>query len=186
MINYWVTSDTHYSHTNIIKYCDRPFPDATTMNACMVTRYNAVVRPGDVVWHLGDVTFFWKGWETLVKNLHGTRHLILGNHDREKKLKPYFASIQTRKLLIVDGIRLYMSHRPCLDRVSSFQLHGHRHSKPDAILNRRLGTLDVGVDGHEFRPWALDEITTLVRRTVAEIETEDRHLHTLAGNIKFT
>lgn len=32
----WVTSDTHFSHKNIIEYCNRPFKDIYHMNETLV------------------------------------------------------------------------------------------------------------------------------------------------------
>jgi len=39
-MDYYFTSDTHAWHGNIIKYCNR-----------------SLVRPGDVLYHLGDFAF---------------------------------------------------------------------------------------------------------------------------------
>jgi calcineurin-like phosphoesterase family protein len=51
----WWTSDTHFSHVNIIRYCDRPFATVDEMNAEMIARWNDTVAPADDVWHLGDL-----------------------------------------------------------------------------------------------------------------------------------
>jgi len=146
------------------------------MNDHLYEEHNRLVRPGDKVWHLGDVTFYYgEKWKTLLGSLHGVHHLVLGNHDREQLLKPFFATIQTHKLLLIDGLPLYLAHKPNPNRPMSFQLHGHKHLTPRRILNRAAGTLDVGVDGHRYRPWHLDEVMSLIRRTLKEIETERRY-----------
>ena len=51
----WWTSDHHFGHANIIRYCARPFTDADAMNRAMVDRWNDVVDDGDEVWMLGDL-----------------------------------------------------------------------------------------------------------------------------------
>ena len=51
----WYTSDHHFGHNNIIRYCGRPFPDADTMDNEMVDRWNDLVDDSDEVWILGDL-----------------------------------------------------------------------------------------------------------------------------------
>ena len=48
------TSDTHFNHTNILRYCNRPFKTVGQMNETIITNWNNVVGPDDVIFHLGD------------------------------------------------------------------------------------------------------------------------------------
>lgn len=48
------TSDTHFNHTNIIRFCNRPFKDVSHMNETIISNWNRVVGPEDIVFHLGD------------------------------------------------------------------------------------------------------------------------------------
>lgn len=86
----WVVSDTHFRHANILKFTDsttgeliRPnFVDVDAMDEHMIECWNAVVNPGDIVYHLGDVVMGDKEW--FKKNwprLNGSKRLIVGNHD---------------------------------------------------------------------------------------------------------
>ena len=80
----WWTSDTHFSHANIIRYTKRPFADVSEMNAELIARWNRVVAPGDEVWHLGDLAL---GQDiarqvAMTSVLNGHRRLVPGNHDR--------------------------------------------------------------------------------------------------------
>ncbi|MBX3075784.1 hypothetical protein KF707_22435 [Candidatus Obscuribacterales bacterium] len=53
-MNTWFTSDHHFGHTNIIKYCNRPFNSVAHMNALMEVDWNSIVAPEDTVYYLGD------------------------------------------------------------------------------------------------------------------------------------
>jgi len=80
----WVTSDTHFYHENIIRYCKRPFATVKEMNEVITERWNSVVQPGDKVYHLGDVAMGEGAREqlgSLLTKLHGSKRLIVGNHD---------------------------------------------------------------------------------------------------------
>jgi calcineurin-like phosphoesterase family protein len=74
------TADLHFGHARIIEYCARPWSDAAAMNAGLVARWNAVVRPEDTVWVLGDVALSPKKLGP-VAALNGHKILVAGNHD---------------------------------------------------------------------------------------------------------
>ena len=78
----FLISDTHFFHTNIIKYADRPFGSVKEMNDALVQRWNEVVGEDDIVLHLGDVSFSRDGrmWK-IGQSLKGKKQLVLGNHD---------------------------------------------------------------------------------------------------------
>lgn len=85
------TSDWHFGHANIITYCPsrveylglREGATVTDMNEALVRLWNGQVNHDDVVYVIGDMCMG-KVAETLeyVKRLNGTKHLVLGNHDR--------------------------------------------------------------------------------------------------------
>jgi predicted phosphohydrolase len=79
----WVTSDTHFGHAAIIKYCNRPFKDAKHMDNEIIKRWNRVVKQDDTVYHLGDFALTAKKVKIKILNqLNGHKVLILGNHDK--------------------------------------------------------------------------------------------------------
>lgn len=84
-IQHWLVSDTHFWHSNIIQYCNRPFKNAEEMNEELIKRWNAVVGSNDIVHHLGDFCFGKKeNIASILPRLNGKIDLVLGNHDHHK------------------------------------------------------------------------------------------------------
>ena len=78
----WFTSDTHFSHANIIKYCHRPFASVEEMDEQLVSRWNAAVGPNDTVYHLGDFAVGdGKRFAKRVSRLNGRIKILPGSHD---------------------------------------------------------------------------------------------------------
>lgn len=77
----WFTSDIHFWHRNVITYCNRPWATVEEMNAGIIERFNALVKPDDEVFCFGDFSLNWQGAE-MRKYLNGTWYLIPGNHDK--------------------------------------------------------------------------------------------------------
>lgn len=77
----YLTSDLHLGHENILKYCPRPYANVYEMNEALVRNWNAVVKPTDVVYCLGDVSMRWEPVPLFTPRLNGTKYLVAGNHD---------------------------------------------------------------------------------------------------------
>lgn len=76
------TSDTHFKHANIIKFCERPFGSIEEMNEALIANWNRVVGKDDFVFHLGDFCFGGsEAWNSILDRLNGKIYLVLGNHD---------------------------------------------------------------------------------------------------------
>ena len=154
-------SDTHISHNNILKYCNRQFKDIDHMNYVITANFNEVMSEGDVLYHLGDVAF---GDENAYKFFSDLRvkqiHLVFGNHDNESiKNHPKIKSsgwLKKTKIPVIGGVTL--CHFPMLAWMNKHHLHGHWHCKGTPY---HQCVLDVGVDGHNFYPWSEEQ---LVRR----------------------
>jgi calcineurin-like phosphoesterase family protein len=70
---FFFTADEHYGHTNIIKFCDRPFASIEEMDAEIIKRHNELVGSQDVVIHAGDFTLTKKPFaENYIRRLNGT------------------------------------------------------------------------------------------------------------------
>jgi len=159
---YWFTSDQHFSHSNILKYCNRPFETVDEMDKTIISNFNSKVKPNDIVYHLGDFSF--KDPRPYLNQLNGKHHLIVGNHDNRSSLT-YFKSVETSKLLKLEfGILIYLSHYG--HRVwpsshhGSIHLYGHSHGKLPSFGR----SFDVGVDCNNFQPVSIEEVINTAKR----------------------
>ena len=112
------TADTHFNHTNMLKFCDRPFADVEEMNETIIARWNQVVGEEDHVFHLGD---FCQGgsaeWSRLLDRLNGKIHLIVGNHDMKNLRQGYikrFEEVVMQQRIEVEDKLVYWNHYPYL------------------------------------------------------------------------
>lgn len=178
----WFTSDTHFGHANIIKYCARPFESTEEMDAVLIKNWNEVIDPNDKVYHLGD--FAWKTvgyWERIREQLNGHIHLIMGNHDENFITNPrvhrLFEEVTYQKRIWYGKRCIYLNHYPFLcfggawkglDAV--WQAFGHVHSNPRSDIgldHQRLihcfpTQYDVGVDNNDFKPISIDELSDII------------------------
>lgn len=125
----YFTSDTHYGHENIIRFCGRPYVDVHEMNADLVHRAAGALGNGDELWHLGDVALG-RLDETLphLAEIAADVTLVAGNHDRchpsngprsERFVEVYRAKCRRRELILTDtrltlanGDQIQVSHFP--------------------------------------------------------------------------
>lgn len=174
MPDIWFTSDQHFGHDNIRKYCSRPFDSVHEMNATMTERHNALVKTGDLVYHLGDFAF--ANHSRYLARLNGKHHLILGNHDRPGRLRDTpFLSQQSTLLLRTDAQLLWLSHYAHRtwpqSHYGTIHLYGHSHGTLPGVGR----SMDVGVDTHGYQPYNLDEILTIF--PAKQVKKGDPHVH---------
>lgn len=153
------TSDTHFGDHRTLNLYRRPFGSVAEMDAALVERWNAVVGPGDEVWHLGDFApRRGRGAEVLAL-LAGRKHLVAGNNDAAEVLAlSGWASVQAYAEIEVDGVFLVLCHYPFRSwnrmHKGAWNLHGHSHGRMAPLARQR----DVGVDAWGFRPIRLGEV----------------------------
>ncbi|MDF1489543.1 metallophosphoesterase family protein [Tessaracoccus caeni] len=140
----YFTSDTHFGHQNIIKFCNRPYTSVDHMNLDLVKRITERLEPDDELWHLGDVALG-RLDDTLVHLacIAVDVTLVAGNHDRchpyngarAEGFVDYYrercglaALIQTNTALTLsNGLKVKVSHFPYAD--PSLPAQEDRHGK---------------------------------------------------------
>lgn len=196
MANIFIISDTHFGHKGILTFqlheeecpnfmvkrtpespkCDcqymrnidgKPFTSVEEMDDYMVTRWNAVVKPPDKVYHLGDVAMGKQNIAT-VGRCNGHKRKVGGNHDDEphKYYAPFFEDFYgSRKLddLLLTHIPIHPQSLP----VRLTNVHGHVHNNVGP-LHFGPNYFNVSVEVIDYTPISLDECRKRIREQKAE------------------
>jgi|GEM_PF-386700 len=131
----WFIADTHFGHTNIIKYEKRPFSSAQEMDTALINNWNTCVKKEDKIFILGDFVFL-PSDQTIktAQNLNGYKILVLGNHDRNRSViwwqKAGFNEVSAYPIILDDFYIL--SHEPMyLNKNMPYaNIFGHVHGNP--------------------------------------------------------
>ena len=182
MSDSWVISDTHFRHESLLTFVGKDgelvrgkhFKSINEHDEQLIERWNNVVKPADIVYHLGDVvTGTEAGKEWFIKNfsrLHGTKILIVGNHDNIE----FFAStklfneIRLWKMLV--DFKLILSHVPLHQQsamlwgskdtglrdnpLQLLNVHGHLHENPSPSGPYRC----VSVEQTDYAPVNIEDL----------------------------
>lgn len=178
---FW-TSDLHFNHGNIIKYCNRPFISKQEMNHSLIQNWNKTVKEEDIVFILGDFCFGDKSkWRQLLNSLNGTKYLVQGNHDRDIDIpRECFESVDDMLQIAVEDEEvghystIICTHYPLATwagiQKGVLNCSGHIHSTPDLsgtgfdiILakNAPWNQYDVGVDRNNFTPVSYNDLKVI-------------------------
>ena len=180
MRNTWFTSDLHFWHKNVIEFCRRPFATVEEMNQGLIDNWNAMVKPEDEVYVLGDFGFCGSTeLKKITPALQGKKILVMGNHDWKYKTNRWieFGFVEaTNTNPSFQGLeRLFtLSHFPYkgggdhmeeeryaeyrVEDRGGYLLHGHVHTAWK-IKGRQI---NVGVDVWDYKPVSIDQIEALI------------------------
>ena len=162
-IKYFVTTDTHFAHGNIVKWCQRK----TNCEELIMKRLVHNIGENDILIHLGDVA--WKNeleWhERFLSEIPAKKKwLVKGNHDKRTNtwyLERGWDSVCDALLLNVYGKRVLLTHIPYKDLgYFDINIHGHFHNsdykknEPEiaALLTDRHILIKLE---HEYKPYIL-------------------------------
>lgn len=173
------TSDLHFRHGNIIKYCKRPFETVQEQTEKLIENWNKTVPDTATVFILGDFAFATKNqWRGFLNRMTGKKYLILGNHDRYEDIptEMFEDVVDLAKVSIKikdhEWKTFILSHRPILcwegSSDGSIMLYGHVHTctnpEVDETIDSELVKLmpknswDVGVDNNDYTPVSVHEV----------------------------
>lgn len=188
MKDIWVISDTHFGHTGSLKWTDNDgnllrgskFSSTEEMDEYMIDRWNSVVKPGDKVYHLGDVfigsnqTEFLKIWT----KLHGQKRVLVGNHDNINLLTSCCSDVRYWRVWAED--KMIFTHVPLHEsnlqiylkegdyeegdtgksKKMMFNVHGHIHhnSSPEGPY------FNASVEQLDYTPIHYDELLAIKKK----------------------
>ncbi len=174
MAEIWFTSDSHYGHSNVIGYCKRPFSSVGEMNQALIDNCNALVKPEDTLWHLGDFCYgipdARRDPYSVAKVFRDQIHckdvrMICGNHDHVgiaglfREFHGDYRNAVAHEIKI-DSQRIVLSHYAM--RTWNHQgkgvycLYGHSHgSLPD---DPHSLSFDCGVDCWGYKPINFEQV----------------------------
>lgn len=162
----FLIADLHLGHTNIIRYCSRPFSvsDPGEMDRVLIANWNATISPGTRIYHLGDLRYGKTAPPAgeYQRQLQGDITFITGNHDDPGR--------DSRFLTIIEyaGTRFCLVHDPA-DAPAAFDgwvVHGHHHNNDLRhypfidFFHRRI---NVSAEVAGYIPVSLNEIWTLIQ-----------------------
>jgi calcineurin-like phosphoesterase family protein len=184
--NVFITSDTHYGHSNICRGTTnwrlpdgsipvdqtRDFETIEKMNDTIVNNINSMVGQDDVLIHLGDWSF--GGFNNIKKFreriICKEIHIILGNHDHhilnnKENVRDLFTSVGEYNTLKYLDSTFVLFHYPITSwdglNKGDIHLHGHVHLSNDKKFGRGK-KMDVGVDGNDLKPYSIKGIIELM------------------------
>ena len=156
----WITSDLHFGHANIMKFCPATrvgFTDVSDMREKMIAEWNKDVKPEDEVFILGDFAFLpAKDAVEILRRLNGAKILIEGNHDRKLLNDPAFRAefkeIHQYLRYNHNGQIVIMCHYPFhfeWDQAhrGSVHFYGHVHGKKTGLEDYRARDVSFDATG---------------------------------------
>ena len=137
MNNIWIISDTHFNHNKDFILQPRCFSTVEEMNEGIIEKWNSLVQPNDIIYHLGDMALGdINDAVPLIKRLNGKIRLAIGNHDTDAKLKIYSTISNIEDIQFGYRVKkgkntFLLTHYPQLtgnyDTSKTYSIHGHTH-----------------------------------------------------------
>lgn len=150
-------SDTHFGHANILKYDQRPFGSIEEHDTVLINNINDTLRPGDTLWHLGDVAWSQQHAYTFFLRLRSDVNVrvLRGNHDNRWNGYPVHGDVAEIK---INNHKFFLSHYPHLSWPNRYHgalhLFGHVHGNTQGVGR----SMDVSANMIGYKPISADEV----------------------------
>ena len=164
----WFTSDWHVGHEKVLQFCSGTrghLRDIGHMHEVLIENYNNTVKPEDVCYFLGDFAFNRVHYaNSVLSQLHGTKILIIGNHDKghQSSINMGFDAVLDSLDLKVLDKHITASHFPLAgikrERCEEFRsytegesFHGEFKYSKKYLIPKDVGQ-DIHLHGHIHSP----------------------------------
>lgn len=147
-VKYHISSDFHFWHKNIMKFCSktRPWNSVEEMNYALVKEWNSTVAPDDHIIHVGDFSFGNKTQtQAILDQLNGNITFLWGNHDQDLRnyTKGYdYLEFKYNKVSVV--LSHYAFRVWNKSHYGSVHGYGHSHGSLEGLGR----SMDVGYDAN--------------------------------------
>lgn len=167
----FLLSDLHLGHTNIIRYCARPFSSAREMDEVLINNWNKTVKQDDEIYYLGDLTLGSISGDahTYLNRLNGRITYVGGNHDNDIPDMKNHAILEYKKhafLLVHDPNKIPIDW-------DGWIIHGDKHNNnvlKYPFINGTNKTINVSAELVNYQPL---DIETLIKLSFEKIERMD-------------
>jgi len=197
------TSDSHFGHNKSFIYEKRGYTSVTQHNDVLFDTINELVRPQDILIHLGDfclnttssefeeylsriqcqnILYIWGNHNSRIRNVYeDTIEKQSGRRDLEIYPITYrnITFLGYYKELIVNGQMIVLSHYPFQiwnqQQKGAWCLSGHSHyTNPNTRIDYKQGRiLDLGWEGHH-KPLSFDEVQSIMNGKLHK-KVDDHH-----------
>lgn len=161
-MTYWLITDTHLNHNNIIQYCNRP-----ENHQELILNNLSIIKESDVLIHLGDICIR-KDYEMnriLLDNIKcNHKWLIKGNHDKKNYgwyLNQGWSFIAEKVEMYLYRKRILLTHKPEPYSDSyDLNIHGHLHNNHNNELDLILHEKNrlVSIENNNYKPLDMSKI----------------------------
>jgi calcineurin-like phosphoesterase family protein len=180
MTQLFITSDEHIGHAKIIELAHRPFASLDEMKETIITNHNKkvprslgvlTVHVGDWLWN--NMTYL-EAWE-YISQLNGRHAFMFGNHDElvEKYRDQFRGGLDFivgenkaggAKIFNYNKMKVTVDHFAHRVWEGSHKGHGHVYGHSHSALPGLGRSFDIGVDGNDFTPWAIEEVVAKLEK----------------------
>lgn len=171
MSTVWMTSDWHLGHRNILKYRS-DFKDRQVLEDLLVSKHKERVGKRDTTYFHGDMCFDHASLGR-IKELSGTKLLILGNHDDHLSVREYLEVFDD----VIGPIKykgFWLSHQPLHPQELYFKVNIHGHTHNQNVLDRKGNQdhryVNVSVDVTDWAPVKFQDIKEISAANLASVD----------------